>query len=61
MVYNNAKIYQVLNSVNDEVYVGSTCQALSKRMHQHKYYCHKKDYEFYKLMRDTGEDNFILN
>ena len=36
MDYKNGKIYQILNNINDEVYVGSTIQPLSKR-----FYCHK--------------------
>ena len=41
MDYKNGKIYQILNNVNDDIYVGSTCQALSKRMYQHRSTCDK--------------------
>ncbi len=36
MDYANGEIYKVLNSINDGVYVGSTCQPLSKRMTEHR-------------------------
>ena len=36
MGYNNGKIYQILNNINDEVYVGSTIQPLCKRLYKHK-------------------------
>ena len=29
--YKNGKIYQLVNFVNDYVYIGSTCSSLSKR------------------------------
>ena len=31
MDYKNGKIYQILNNVNDDVYVGSTTQPLCKK------------------------------
>ena len=58
--YSKGKIYHVLNSVNSEVYVGSTCQPLSKIMWGHRYYCNKQDQTFYKFMRDIGRDNFYI-
>ena len=36
MKYQDGKIYQILNSETDDVYVGSTCQKLSKRMTNHR-------------------------
>ena len=36
MDYPNGKIYNILNDVNDDVYVGSTTQSLSKRMAKHR-------------------------
>ena len=36
MDYKNGKIYQILNNVNDAVYVGSTTQPLCKRLYNHK-------------------------
>jgi group I intron endonuclease len=34
--YANGKIYKIVNDVNDFLYIGSTTQALSKRMAQHR-------------------------
>ena len=36
MDYKNGKIYKILNTITDDVYVGSTCQPLSKRMAKHR-------------------------
>ena len=37
MEYANGKIYQILNNIDDDVYVGSTCQSLSQRMAKHRW------------------------
>lgn len=34
--YKNGKIYRLVNSVDDEFYVGSTCLPLAKRKSTHK-------------------------
>jgi len=34
--YANAKIYKLENDWNDEFYIGSTCDALSKKFYEHK-------------------------
>jgi hypothetical protein len=34
--YNNAKVYKLVNDMDDEIYVGSTCMFLSKRLSGHK-------------------------
>jgi hypothetical protein len=39
--YNNGKIYKIINSVNDKIYVGSTCNELTKRLMNHKSYSKK--------------------
>ena len=61
MDYNNGKIYQLLNNVNDEVYIGSTTQPLCKRLYCHK--SHSKEYgtsKLYQSMRTIGKDNFYI-
>ena len=60
MDYMNGKIYQILNSVNNEIYVGSTCQLLSKRFYEHKKNSDRLNCDFYKLMRDIGKDKFYI-
>lgn len=34
--YKNGKIYRLVNNVDDEFYVGSTCTSLAKRLYRHK-------------------------
>ena len=36
MKYENGKIYSIRSPNTDKIYIGSTCQPLSKRFHQHK-------------------------
>ena len=62
MDYMNGKIYQILNSVNNGIYVGSTCQLLSKRFYEHK---SRSDSLFRKnklseLMRTIGKNNCYI-
>ena len=61
--YQNGKIYCVRNWVDDEIYVGSTCQALSKRMAWHRQSTRKEEKKHFKLytkMNDLGIDNFYI-
>ena len=62
MDYKNGNIYQILNNVNDDVYVGSTTQLLCKR-----FYCHKPhsdtlfgNHKLSELMRTIGKNNFYI-
>ena len=34
--YENGKIYAIRNHTDDEIYVGSTCLPLAKRLYSHK-------------------------
>ena len=34
--YSKSKKYKILNSIDDEIYVGSTMKTLSQRMAQHR-------------------------
>ena len=34
--YQNGKIYQITNNIDDMVYIGSTCLPLRKRWYNHK-------------------------
>jgi hypothetical protein len=40
--YSKAKIYKIIDNTNDNVYVGSTCKTLTKRLARHV-----KDYKYY--------------
>mgnify|MGYP003115941931 CR=1 FL=1 len=35
--YKNGKIYRIVNTQNETVYIGSTCQSLSQRFTRHQY------------------------
>ena len=61
--YSKAKIYQILNDVDDDVYIGSTCQPLCKRMTHHRCCINLvkcKEYKIYKKMRDVGIEHFYI-
>ena len=58
--YENGKIYQISNTINDDVYIGSTTQALNQRMAKHRYDCKKKSCKIYKVMNELGIDNFYI-
>ena len=60
MDYENGKNYQVLNNVNDDMYIGSTCQALSKILYEHKSRLNDGTGDLYKLMRDIGKEPFYI-
>ena len=56
--YGNAKIYKMVNEVDDKIYVGSTCSTLSKRKGQHRANVSKLlNNTFYKHCNLVGWDN----
>ena len=63
MDYQNVKVYKILNTVDDDCYVGSTTQPLSKRMAVHRRNMTavaKHDRLLYIRMRLLGVDNFYI-
>ena len=59
--YQRGKIYKLINTVNDEVYVGSTYQKLlSKRMGKHREDALVCTSPIYKLMNEIGIDKFYI-
>ena len=60
--YRNGKIYCIRNTIDDEVYVGSTCQLLSKRMavHRRDMTGYKKNRKLYSKMNELGKDTFYI-
>jgi group I intron endonuclease len=63
MDYRKGKIYKILNTLDDDCYVGSTTQTLSKRMTNHRKDMLsevKKDRLLYTKMRIHGADNFYI-
>ena len=61
--FSNGKIYSIRNNMNDDVYVGSTTQPLSKRMARHRGNVNGKkcfNYKLYQTMREIGVENFYI-
>ena len=63
MDYSKAKIYKIVNDIDDDTYIGATCQALSKRMAEHrKSMKSKRDnhIKLYKKMNEIGVEHFKI-
>jgi len=59
--YQNGKIYKLVNDVDDEIYVGSTCTILAKRLGQHKRDSRKRpSTPVYKHLNEIGWDNVSI-
>lgn len=61
--YSNGKIYCIRNSVDNQIYIGSTCQSLSKRMAYHRKDAKKQNRQntlIYPLMLNYGIENFYI-
>ena len=61
--YLNGKIYKIWNMSNDDIYVGSTCNPLFKRMSYHRGIVNHPKYghrSLYKMMADVGIDSFHI-
>ncbi len=62
-IFNKAKIYKITNDFNDEVYIGSTCETLTKRFSKHKASLtneQKYNRPLYKLMNEIGFERFRI-
>lgn len=55
--YANGKIYKLVNSVDDEFYVGSTCTSLAKRKNGHKTTAKKKPQPVHQHLNVIGWEN----
>ena len=61
--FGKGKIYKITNDYNDEVYVGSTCDLLTKRFSNHKVKSKddtKNSSPIHKLMNEIGFDRFRI-
>ena len=61
--YQNGKIYCIRTTIDDDIYVGSTTQLLSKRMAWHRdgtKHEKKKHLKIYQKMTEHGYDNFYI-
>ena len=60
--YSKGKIYCIRNTINDDIYIGSTCQSLSQRMAQHRLDKRKErnqNRRIYKMMNEVDDDNLF--
>ena len=61
--YQESKIYMIYNTVNDEIYIGSTTRKLSQRMADHREPCNIKKHEhlpIYKAFMEFSVENFFI-
>ena len=59
--YKNGKIYQIKNTIDEEVYVGSTIAPLNRRMTKHKYSAKiEGEKPLYLKMNQYGFDKFFI-
>lgn len=55
------RIYKIINSKTDDIYIGSTIQTLKNRFKAHKSNAKlNKTGKFYDFMRDNGIENFTI-
>ena len=60
--YHKSKIYSIRNTLNDEIYIGSTSSDLCKRMVKHRCMAKQKPEAstFHTYMKENGIDNFYI-
>jgi len=60
--YQNGRIYKIINDINDEIYIGSTCKPLSNRMGLHRSAARTKQVQskFYARMNELGIQHFRI-
>ena len=61
--YQEGKNYKIYNTINDDIYVGSTSQMLCKRMRDHRKCINvlaKQHYPLYQAFKAYGVENFFI-
>ena len=59
--YHKGKIYQIKHTMNDDIYIGSTCASLATRMTKHRYDGkHQKGHVLFDLIAEHGVDKFYI-
>ena len=61
--YQEGKVYKIYNTINDDIYVGSTTLKLCERMRDHRNCINskiKKDRPLYQAIREYGIGNFFI-
>jgi hypothetical protein len=56
--YQNGNIYKIFNTIDDDVYIGSTTEQLNIRLNKHKYKSKIENSNLNKKMVEFGVDNF---
>ena len=60
---SKGKIYKITNDYNDDVYVGSTCDLLTKKFSSHKRErncANRKNSKLYSLMREIDPPTIAM-
>jgi group I intron endonuclease len=55
--YNNGKVYKLENNVDDEIYIGSSYNTLSKRLYKHKNTAKVKPKKVHHHLNNIGWEN----
>lgn len=55
--YSDAKIYKLVNNVDDKIYIGSTCGTLRLRKSKHKAASKVMNYTVYQHLNEIGWNN----
>ena len=60
--YQEGKIYKIYNTINDDIYIGSTTQKMCERMRCHRSIITYRDNNnpLYQGFRDHGVENFYI-
>ena len=59
--YEQGKIYKIVNDFNTDIYVGSTCVTLVRRMYKHRdHMTERPQYPLYVLMNAYGKKHFRI-
>ena len=59
--YNNGKIYKIVNSIDDMIYIGSTTCRLCSHMNVHRVFAkNNHNANLYRYMRELGITNFTI-
>ena len=60
--YQEGKMYKIYNTVNDEIYIGSTTRKLSERLAEHRRRINGRYLQFpiYKAFREHGVENLYI-
>lgn len=59
-LYSKGYIYKIVNDVNDEIYVGSSCNLMNVRMGAHRDRSKKGTSKFYRAIQQIGIDHFKI-